>query len=192
MAHLSGKFEWGDYQKAIFLSNCIEKYEKTSEDVGKEIGLGRNNAKAIYQAYKVYQVIQNSKWYKVNEDEGCRDEDHFPFFYEAMKKRERKKRYFKVSGNNIACAPENVEKFCESIGMKEDKELESGQSIEEAMRLIQIEKINHKKIILSFLNYLQKIPQKEYVNYFNQLSKVDIKRLDKIKEKLDEMLQTLR
>ena len=216
LAHLSGKFEWGDYQKAIFLSNCIERYGKTSEEAGKEIGLGRNNAKAMYQAYKVYQSIQKSSWYEENENEGYRDEDYFPFFYEAMKKSEIKEQYFKVNKKNIVCKPENLKRFCEWIGITIHEEIkkrqirdkyqvkdlvnvlsdkvsreaiEAGQSIEEAMRVIQIENANHKRIILSFWNYLQKVSKKGIQDYLEQLSNQDITRLTKIKGKLEEILE---
>lgn len=214
LAHLSGKVEWGDYQKAIFLHHIVTQYGKKCKEVGAEVGLGRNQAIAIFQACEAYLSIQRLEWYQESEEEHCTDEDYFPLFYEAMRSGSIKHDYFKVPNkftNNIVCNRENLMNFCQWIGIidhqnftdrqikyrKQVKDLETvlkhpiakqgleeGKSLEEAIRLVHQEKINHKKIISDFLSYLEKISEDD----LKDISDSDRKKLKKIEQEIQKIL----
>ncbi|CUO24653.1 hypothetical protein CUW_2202 [Turicibacter sanguinis PC909] len=210
LSHLSGKVEWEDYQKAIFLHDIVTQCGKKCKEAGTEIGLGRNRAIAMFQAYKAYKSIQRLEWYHESEEENYRDEDYFPFFYEAMRIGSIKDEYFKVV-NDVVCKPENLKNFCTWIGLTTHKKiidrqikykeqikdlkivlqdpvareaLEGGESLEVAIQLVRLESINHKKTISDFLSYLKKIPE----NYLEIISKQDKDNLNKIGRELGKIL----
>lgn len=210
LAHLSGKVEWGDYQKAIFLHSIVMQYGKKCQEVGAEVGLGRNQAIAIFQACEAYLSIQRLEWYQKSEEEYCTDEYYFQLFYAVMKIASIKNDYFKIR-SNVVCNPENLMNFCNWIGMinhqkfsdrqikyKEQMKtleivlkdpiakqaLEEGKPLEEVIKSAYQENINHKKIILDFLNYLKKIP----ANYLEIISKRDKNNLKKIEQEIQKIL----
>lgn len=210
LAHLSGKVDWEDYQKAIFLHHIVTQYKKNCKEAGVEVGLGEYRAIAMFQAYEAYLSIQRLEWYQKSEEECCTDEYYFPLFYKAMRSGSIKRDYFKVR-SNVVCNRENLMNFCHWIGIinhqkfsdrqikyKEQMKdletvlkdpiakqaLEAGESLEEAIKLAYQENINHKKIILDFLTYLKKIP----TNYSEIISKTDKNNLKKIGQQLEKIL----
>lgn len=210
LAHLSGKVEWEDYQKAIFLHHIVTQYKKNCKEAGVEVGLGEYRAIAMFQAYEAYQAIQRLDWYQKSEAECCTDEYYFPIFYKAMRSASIKRDYFKVR-SNVVCNRENLMNFCHWIGIVNHKKfsdrqikykeqmkdletvlndpiakqaLEAGESLEEAIKLAYQENINHKKIILDFLNYLKKIP----ANYLEIITNRDKNNLKKIEQEIQKIL----
>lgn len=210
LSHLSGKVDWGDYQKAVLLNRLIKIEGMSCKDAGAKVGLGRNRAIHMFEAYNTYESIQRSNWYQQNEELGYRDEDYFPFFYEVMKDGDLQKNYFKVAGyhttNKVI-----LEKFCVWIGLTDHRKttdrqikskeqikdlkiilndpsareaLENGASFNEAFQLVHQDGINHSKVILGFLNYLKKVPK----NYLEILSKKDKVNLNKIGRELGKIL----
>lgn len=210
LAHLSGKVEWEDYQKAIFLHHIVTQYKKNCKEAGVEVGLGEYRAIAMFQAYEAYQFIQRLEWYQKSEEECCTDEYYFPLFYKAMRSGSIKRDYFKIR-SNVVCNRENLINFCQWIGIIDHQKfsdrqikykeqmkdletvlkdpiakqaLEAGESLEEAIKLAYQENINHKKIIWDFLNYLKKIP----ANYLEIISKTDKNNLKKIEQEIQKIL----